>query len=715
MSTKKIGKKKLAGFTNMRAVRDSKVKPSHLEDIATFLGDHFGLHLSPHQLIQYQKPGSSSFLINDFIEFCGDNALSAHSINFILSNIKSYELPVLAFDSNNNPILVLELSDGGKHVRAFAPHITKEVSLLDAKKLQNDLKPIGLFLKKRAQKHIINLDGNDKPRISFISLIFEQKWLFIQVLLAAVFSNLLALAVPIYTMVIYDRVLPTAANESLIVITVGVAIAILFDFILKNLRAKFIGFISRDVDNKLGDQILQSLSNIPVNRLNFQSAKLMHLFNAFDTMKDFLTSATVISFVDFPFIFLYLFVIYLIGGSLVYVPMTVVVLSIILAIVTHIRISSRKSDVAKARALKTQVISEMATGIETIKAFDLFSSVRKRYFSMLNIFSQARMKSKRNVQFGSQSLSTLQQAAQIAIIFYGVFLVQKNELTMGGLIATVILLGKALAPVIHVSQTLMRLSEAGSARKTIEDFLSELPENRVVTLSSPSLSGDFRLEHVTCRLSSSTSPIFQDLSLNISAGEKVCILGPNGSGKSTLLKILAGLIEVDEGQVFLDNLDLKQINRSDLAANLGVVFQNNWNFSGTIRDNLISSKPAATINEINFALEVSGAQKLIDRLDNGLDFIVGEKGHGLSQGELQLMNVTRALLHRPNIFLFDEPTSFLDGDTEKRLVLNMMSAFPKNTFIFVTHRPALLETTDRILQLQNGKIYKDVSTKEFMS
>ncbi len=700
---------------NMRAARDSKVKTSHLQDIGTFLGDHFGLRISPHQLKQYQRPGISSFLIDDFIEFCEDSGLNAHSIKFTLSHIKGYELPLLAFDSDNNPILVLELADVGKQVRAFAPHIARGISLLDTTKLHNDLKPIGLILKKSAQRQIINFNGNDKPRISFFSLILGQKWLFVQVLLAAIFSNLLALAVPIYTMVIYDRVLPTAANESLIVITLGVAIAILFDFILKNLRAKFIGFISSDVDNKLGDQILQSISHIPVNRLNIQSAKLMQLFNAFDTMKDFLTSATVISFVDFPFIFLYLFVIYLIGGSLVYVPMAVVILSIVLAILTHFRISRRKLEVVRARALKTQVISEVASGIETIKAFDLFSSVRKRYFSMLGIFSKARLKSKRNAQFGAQSLSSLQQTAQIAIIFYGVFLVQKNELTMGGLIATVILLGKALAPVIHVSQTLMRLSEASSARSTIEEFLSELPEDPVVTLSSPSLSGDFRLEHVTCSLSASKRPIFQDLCLNISAGEKICILGPNGSGKSTLLKILAGLVEVDEGQAFLDNLDIKRINRSDMAANIGVVFQNSWNFSGTIRDNLISSKPAATNNEINFALEVSGAQKLIDRLDNGLDFVVGEKGHGLSQGELQLMNVTRALLHRPNIFLFDEPTSFLDGDTEKRLVVNLMSTFPKNTFVFVTHRPALLETTDRILQLQNGKIYQDVSTKEFMS
>ena len=710
---KKI-RQKLGGFSNLSAARDNARPASDLQTVANTLARHFNLQVSENTLKQFVDTQSKDFSISSFQSFCDAFDLSVKKSAVDIKTLNPLALPVLCFDQQGNPVLILNFDTVGDTLRIYAPKTSDHITSIPKNDLVSVVQKNALYVKKisaRAPQDVTVA----KEAISLRGIIRSQYWIVSQVLLAAVFSNLLGLVVPVYTMVVYDRILPNSATESLIVITVGVAVALIFDFVLKILRSQFLAYVSHDVDRKLGGHIMQSLSQIPVNRLRLQSAKLGQLFSAFDTLKDFLTSAAVVSFVDFPFIFLYLFVIYLIGGYIVIVPASVVILSIMVALITHFRVTSAHARSTEARVAKNQVISELASGIEYIKVGNLFGVVQNRYFQILEKFSGSRDFSKRSMQTGAQLLSTLQQSAQIAVIFYGVFLVQQGNLTMGGLIACVILLGKALAPVIQVSQTLMRLNDARQARKTIDDFLGFIPSLDSATISETRLLGNYRVENVQVVLDPQKPATFDDLSLKISQGEKICILGTNGSGKSTVIRLLAGLLDPDKGSVFLDNMDLRKVNRVDLAANIGVVFQDAWIFSGTIRENLTAMRPATTMKELSFALQLTGADRLIAKLDNGLEFKLGEFGAGISQGELQLLSVTRAVLHRPNIFLFDEPTSFLDGNTEKRLISNISAAFPRSTFVFVTHRPEILSIVDRVIEMKAGRINRDLSVDEFRS
>ena len=364
---------------------------------------------------------------------------------------------------------------------------------------------------------------------------------------------------------------------------------------------------------------------------------------------------------------------------------------------------------------KQSVLVETLNGIETVKSTGSGRLMRRRFEDATHVQSDLGFKSRMLSQFAINSAASVQQFAQIATIFFGVFLIQSGTVTMGALIAAVILGGKTLAP---LSQLAAAMSRANGARQAFKS-LSQLMNRQDTTssagsarLSRPHLNGSIELRSLSYKFEGSQTSLLQNISLKIPEGQKVAILGKMGSGKSTLAKLLAGVIYPTEGAVLIDGIDSRQIDPSDLRRNLGVMPQETWLFSGSVRENLQLGYYEYSDEHILKTAKISGVDDFISQHPSGYDLILNEKGEGLSGGQRQSINLARSMLHNPNILVLDEPTSSMDQGTEAAVLGRLKSWAGGRTLVIVTHRNSILELVDRVLIMDKGSIAMDTTPQK---
>ena len=381
-------------------------------------------------------------------------------------------------------------------------------------------------------------------------------------------------------MVVYDRVVPNQAIESLIALTIGVIIALGFDFLIKTLRANFIDRAGKRADIRMSKIIFNQLMTMNLASRSDRSGALASTVRDFESLRDFFTSATLVAIVDLPFIFLFIYIISLIGGPLAVVPLVCVPIVIIVGLVVQPFLAKLSLDGMKSGMSKQGVLVETLNGLETIKATGSGGLMRKRFEEATNQQSDQGFKTRAITQFAINSSASVQQFAQIAIIFYGVFLIQDNIVTMGALIAVVILAGRTLAPLTQLAQALTRVNTARTAFKTINELMKK-PKDRDDNdnpLSRPNLKGEIEFKNVTFSYPGAKEPTIRDLSFKISPGDRVAMLGKMGSGKSTIARLIAGLYEPDVGSILIDGVDLRQIDQADIRRNIGFMLQETWLF-----------------------------------------------------------------------------------------------------------------------------------------
>lgn len=543
----------------------------------------------------------------------------------------------------------------------------------------------------------------------FRSALAANRWSYLQVALAAAVANILGLTTSIFIMVVYDRVLPNEAMESLVALTVGVGIALGFDFAIRSLRAGFMDRAGQRADLSMGRAIFDRVLSIRLSARSGSTGATAAALREFETIRDFFTSASLAAIVDLPFILLFVAVIALIGGPLAIVPALAIPTVLLVALATQPFLSGLAERSFADGQSKQSVLVEALSGLETIKASRGEARMKTRWDRALAAQAEHGVRSRAVSQLALNATAFVQQVSQIGIVFFGVLLIIDGKLSMGALIASVILTGRALTPLAQIAQTLTRISQTRTAYRAIERMMqaeTERPAGKRY-LARDRLAGGVSLHKVSFSYPGASDGSLDDVSLEIAPGEKVAILGPIGSGKSTLARLMLGLYAPSSGSVRMDGTDIRQIDPDDLRRNIGSVLQDAWLFSGSLRDNITLGAPHASDAELLESARLAGVEDFAASRADGLDRMIGERGEGLSGGQRQSVALARALLGRPPVLLLDEPTSAMDAMTERAVIARLKDHLGERTLIVVTHRPSLLELVDRVIVMGQGRIVQD--------
>ena len=536
---------------------------------------------------------------------------------------------------------------------------------------------------------------------------------YVQVGIASVLINVFALVTPIFTMSVYDRVVPNAAWDSawdtLRALAFGVMLIFLFDAAIRTARGYFIDAAGRAVDILLASRIFQQVLGVKIAARPQSTGSFASEVKEFESLRDFMTSITLTAIVDLPFVVVFLAVVFWIGGWLMLVPLAAIPAVIIVGLLIQIPLDRVIRKNMREAALKHAILVEAISGLETIKAARGEGRVQRRYENYVGASAETAHSSRFLSGIAVNFSLLMQNFVTVGVIFGGVYLISQGNLTMGGLIACSMLASRAIAPLGQVAALLARWQQSKQAYQTLTRIMN-LPVERPAGhrfLSRPRLKGDLEFRKVTFSYPNMTVPALDQLSFTIKAGERVGILGRIGSGKTTIEKLVAGFYEPQEGTILLDGTDIRQIDPVDLRRNIGCVLQEVQLFAGTVRENVVLSLPHADDHDVLRAAKLSGADDWISRHPQGYDLPVGERGQFLSGGQRQTVAIARALLPDPPILLLDEPSANMDHASELRFRQRLEEIVKGKTVLLITHRSALLALVDRIIVIDNGRTVAD--------
>lgn len=541
--------------------------------------------------------------------------------------------------------------------------------------------------------------------------LFSYKGIVFEAVLASFMINVLALAVSMFSMQVYDRVIPTKAFQTLIILASGVALIIVFESLMKFARSKIMDKVVVGLDQKLSREVFQRLLRVRIDQMPGSVGSMAAQLRGYETVRNFFTASTLFSLVDIPMSIIFITLIAIIGSPLVaIVPVVAAVIAICMGLLARKRIDAIAAEGTQASYQKTGLLVEAVEGVETIKSGGGSWKFLKRWLDIMNITVTNDLKMKHANDYLSYFTQMLQQISYVGIVIAGSFVVLAGDMTMGGMIACSILGGRILAPVMAIPGLLVQQSNAKSSFSMIENLFSLEQDNHGVKypLTPKQIKGNFFVDGLKFNYQGNDRPAVIVDDLKIKAGERVAILGPIGSGKSTLLKVLSGMYAPTEGRVLLDGLDLQQISRETLNDRLGYLQQDHRLFQGTLRENLLIGMAAPTDDVIHDALVRSGLINLVASHSSGLELPISEGGKGLSGGQKQLVAFTRLLLTKPSVMLLDEPTASMDNRQEQRCLQVLRQELTRGqTFIVSTHKTALLDLVDRLIIMDGQKIIMD--------
>ena len=542
----------------------------------------------------------------------------------------------------------------------------------------------------------------------FFGPILKNKKLYIQVMAASAFINVFALFSAFYIMVVYDRVIPNNAIESLMALTVGILVIVVFDFSMKVLRGLYTDKASAMVDIDVSENLFERISRNE-QLINQPTGMVSAVVKEFDLLKDFIASASFVAFVDLPFIFLFIFVLYTIGGPVAAVPAVIVVLVIIAGLIIQPVIRKLSYNASQDGQSKQSVIVEVLAGMETLKTLKGINILRDRWVDSVDRQGITSAKSKFWSQLTTNFSQSGQQLSQVGIIVYGVFLIAEGSLTMGSLIACVILSGRTLAPLGQVSNLLGRFNQAMTAYVNFGRLMQQPVReiNRSSQVRVDKIEGQISITNVSLTYPEQKEAVIRQVNLNIAAGEKIAIVGKIASGKTSLLRLITGLYDPSEGSVKIDKSDITHMHPDDIRNHIGVVMQIPMLFSGTLKENLLMGNPNATDKEMVAAAKIANVDAIASSLPDGYESLIAEGGKQLSGGQRQAICIARAFVGDPKIIIMDEPSSAMDSGSEQQLLEILKEKLVNKTLILITHRGTLLSLVSRVVVIDNGRILAD--------
>ena len=543
----------------------------------------------------------------------------------------------------------------------------------------------------------------------FWSTIWESKNIYRDVLIASILINIFAIAAPMFTRLVYDKVVPNLAFETLWVLASGIFVVFLFDLLLKLMRSYFIDVAGKKSDILISSKLFSKVLGIRMEAKPASVGAFAKNLQEFESIREFFTSATIGSLIDLPFALMFLALIWLMAGNLVFVPVAGVMILIIYALLIQGPLRRTIEEGSRLASQKYANLIESLAGLETVKLFSAQSQFQFRWEEAVAHMANWNIKSRRITDSIQNTAGFVQQSTNVGMIIFGVYLIAEGELTMGGLIAATMLSGRAISPLVQLSLLSTRYNQAKSSMTLIEQVMSmpDEQEEGKRYIHRPIIQGHIALDKVTFHYPDSPVASVRDLSLTIAPGEKVAIIGRIGSGKTTLERLIMGLYKPTEGHVRIDDTDMEQLHHVDVRRNIGCVPQDSNLFYGSVRDNITLGRPLVDDRDVMDAANRAGVTAFTQQDPAGLERQVGEGGGLLSGGQRQSIAIARAFLGRPPVLLMDEPTSAMDNRSEMHIKHQLSQLLPSETLILITHKTSMLDVVDRVIVMEKGSIIAD--------
>jgi len=630
-----------------------------------------------------------------------------------LERIDAAALPAILILRDNHACVLLGWDD--EQARVLLPQTGQGSVTLPRAELQSRYSGIALFVRPhfrfdaRTESTTPRASTAKATRHWFWGAMLAQRLVYRDILLAALLINLFALAFPMFSMNVYDRVVPNNAVETLWALSVGVVLVIGADLFMRLMRSHFVDQASARVDVQVSAALMEQVLGMRMEHRPESVGSFATSLRGFEQVRDFIASSTVTALIDLPFALLFVLALIWISPWLA-LPVVVVGLLILgLGYVQQDRLHELSQTTYKASAMRHATLIESLTGIETIKTQGAQGAVQAKWERNNAFLALTNVKMRALSSAAMYGTGFLTQLVTVSIIIIGVYLIGQHELTMGALIAASMLASRALAPAGQIVGLLMQYQGARTALDNLNGVMDKPVEREPgrTFIERPQLRGEIEFRNVKFAYPNRTDSALEGLSFKIAAGERVALIGRVGSGKSTIQRLIVGLYQPSDGAVLIDGIDLRQLDPADVRRNVGYVSQEVTLFYGTLRENIALGLPFADDSAVVAAAEAAGMADLVNRHPRGFDMPVGERGESLSGGQRQSVGLARALLHNAPMLLLDEPTSAMDFSTEAQITQRISALAQHRTVVLVTHRTSMLAMVNRVIVIDGGKIVAD--------
>ncbi|WP_271268937.1 type I secretion system permease/ATPase [Silvania confinis] len=660
--------------------------------------------------------GSHTLTLDAFPRAAGRAGLKARVVQRPLEHITALSLPAILLLKNDQTAVLIGW-DAEQQARLLPSETEGGEITLSPETLAEHYSGRAIFISPEHEFDAQPTATLPRTKAWFQDTLKLSKALYLDAVVASFLVNLVALGAPLFVMNVYDRVVPNQATATLWVMSVGILIAYVFDFVLKILRGMCLDLAGKKTDLVVSSALFERLLGMKMKLRPPRVGSFAQNFQEFQSIREFLSSLTLTAFIDFPFTLLILVVIAVIGGPLVWIPVLCYPLALGVNWLIQRPLMSRVKKTYQLSNERQAMLVETLTGLDAIKINNAQSERQYQWEHLTGQLSKLELRVKSLSSVAVNFTSWLQQASGVAIIVAGVYIIIGGNLSMGGLIACYLLHRRAMMPIGQLCSLITRYQRARMTKATIDRMmdLEQEVQDGEVPLKRETLSGAIELRDVTFCYPGNQYTSLTNVSLTIQPGEKVGIIGRSGSGKSSLAKLLVGFYQPDGGNVLIDGIDLRQLDVHDLRHNIGYAPQDIHLFSGTLRENLVYGASYVDDETMLRAATLTGVHEFARRHPSGYNMQVGERGMSLSGGQRQAVALARALLLDPPVLLMDEPTSSMDNTSEDLIKKALAPVIANKTLLMVTHRASLLALVDRLIIVDNGKIIADGPKESVMS
>jgi len=585
-----------------------------------------------------------------------------------LDEIFSYLMPVILLDKDGGACVLLRrlnlnAAGGDRRYEVLLPEAGNGSTVLTGSELNERYSGHCLFIKPEPKPDLRAGDPLPEPDSHWLwSTLWKYKRNYLSTILAALMINVLALAITFFTMNVYDRVVPNQAYTTLWSLGAGVVLAMLFEFISRNVRTYVIDVAGKKADLVLGSLLFHQAMSMRLESRPANTGSFAYQLREFESVREFATSATLAALTDLPFVFLFLWVTHMVAGELAWVVLWAAALVVLVSVAIQWPLARVMRENLKESAQKQGVVIEAIEGVEALKAATAEGFMQHKWEQYSALAATSTMKSRLLSGLATNATMLITQLCTVIMIVWGVYLISDGHLSLGGLIGAIILSGRALAPLNLLVGLAVRFQQAAAALTTLNKLMKQ-PTEREATrtyLSCPKLDRGIEANGLTFTYPNAAAPtvkpVLRGVTLSIASGEKVAIIGRIGSGKSTMLRMLAGLYQPQEGQVLADGLDIRQIDPNDWRSTVSFLQQEPRLFFGTLRENVMMGRPNASEEAFLQAMRITGLDLLAASHPSGFDMPIGEMGRGLSGGQQQLVALARTLLLQPRVTLYNSST-----------------------------------------------------------
>ena len=627
-----------------------------------------------------------------------------------LNHIRSEYLPVTLLLNNDEACKLISIDTKNNSARVIYPELGDSEVIVSLAEISAQyagyliVTKIKYVFDKRAPSV-----GKVRLKHWFWGTLAENKRIYRDIMVAALVVNIFALAMPLFTMNVYDRVVPNRSVETLWVMSVGVAVIVIGDLILRTMRGYFLDWASTRIDVKLSARIMEQVLGTRLEMRSNSVGSLASNLRSFETVRDFITSATITTLIDVPFGLVFIAVMAWISFPMVIPVILGSIAMLIYAFSVQTKMHELSETMYRAGALRNATLIESLVGLETVKALGIEGHMQRKWEHSASYLTEVGSKLKLLSQSISNGSNAIQQLTTVALILLGVYLVTSGDLTMGGLIASTMLASRAMAPISQTAGLLTQYHTASTSLQSLDEIMNKPVERPLESnfLSRPVFKGDIEFREVTFKYPGAEESALTKISFKIKVGEHVALLGRMGSGKTTIHKLILGLYQPTEGAILIDGIDSRQIDPAELRRTVSYVQQDTHLFYGTMRENLTITSPHADDIAVLAAAHVGGIDEFINNHPKGFDLLVGERGETLSGGQKQGVGIARAFIGRSVIVLLDEPTSAMDHSTEEAVKNRLTQAAQGKTLVLITHRSTLFDMAARIIVVDSGRIVAD--------